>query len=624
VKKTITFLFFIYICFTTLTNDVLFVGSGDFFFDYSKSLILSNKDISKVHLNWKDSILIHSPLSDTIVIDTIVTDTTLTDTILIDTTLIDSTLADTTIIDSVLIDSTLTDTIIHIKLDSTFYLIHPTDSIKIGICYQVASPAILDTFKLYFTELPIISITTEGIITNEPKIQAKFRMVESDQTETTSNIGIEIRGGWTQRLDKKSYKIEFWKDEKGDTARDVSLLGMRSDDDWNLQAMANEPLRVRNKTNNQLWKKIYTPYYKDSVPDAVNGIDMNYAELFINGAYQGIYCISEVMDRKQLQLKKYKDSIRGELYKGVGWGASSFTKFDMYDNNSNMWCGFQYEYPDEIVDWSNIYDFVRFTLNESEKNFYAQYQSKFDLDNAVDYYLFINLLRATDNMGKNAYIAKYDQGEPYFYVPWDLDGTLGTIYNGERENIYNDLLYNGLYVRMWYDFSVNGFRDRLMYRWINLRKDVITQENIMNEFMKNHDLLLRNGVYEREKIAWNDYKYDSTQIEYTSKWLLNRLNYMDNYSQINYKQLVTKADKNNSILKPTVYPNPASDHIFVRYDQETEAKFYIFNNLGQLLLIESIIKGENRISLEGLNNGVYYLKIVSTDMESTTPFIIQK
>jgi len=553
-------------------------------------------------------------------------DSTVIDTVLLDSALIDTTIIDTTVIDSIPVDSTIIDTIIPIKLDSTFYLLHPTDSIRIGICHEVVSPAIEDTFKLYFTELPIISITTKGIIADKPKISAQFRMVESDQTETTSTIGIEIRGGWSQRLDKKSYKIEFWQDEKGDTTRDVSLLGMRSDDDWNLQAMSNEPLRVRSKTNNDLWKQIHTPYYIDSKPDAENGIDMKYAELFIDSVYQGIYCISELIDRKQLQLKKFNDSICGELYKGVAWGATSFTNVDLFDNHSEYWSGFQFEYPEEVIDWRNIYNFVYFAVKETDQNFYAKYQTKFDLDNAVDYFLFINLLRATDNLGKNTYIARYKQGEPYFYVPWDLDGTLGTKYTGERQNIYSDLLYNGIYIRMWWDYSVNGFRDRLMYRWINLRKNVVTQENIMCEFKKNHDYLLRNGVYEREKIAWNDYQYDSTQMEYTSKWLYNRLNYMDLYSQIIYKQIVTESDKErlNGILKPTVYPNPASDHFFVSLDQEKEAKLYIFNSLGQLLLFDTLVKGENRISLNDLKNGVYYLKIVCPETESTTPIIIKK
>ena len=47
---------------------------------------------------------------------------------------------------------------------------------------------------------------------------------------------------------------------------------------------------------------------------------MKYAEVFINNNYRGVYCVTELIDRKQLQLKKFELNngnfrIRGELYK---------------------------------------------------------------------------------------------------------------------------------------------------------------------------------------------------------------------------------------------------------------------------------------------------------------------
>ena len=102
--------------------------------------------------------------------------------------------------------------------------------------------------------------------------------------------------------------------------RDVSLLGMRDDDDWNLQAMFNEPLRIRNRSCFEIWDNIYTLPYKEEEPDAVAGIKMKYSDLFLNNEYLGIFAVGERIDRKQLKLKKYKDgSIRGELYKGAYW-----------------------------------------------------------------------------------------------------------------------------------------------------------------------------------------------------------------------------------------------------------------------------------------------------------------
>lgn len=631
IRKLAAILLFSYICLSSFTKDALKVHSDRYFFDCKKSLILSNKSVTDVDLYWKDSILSDIPDKDTTLIDTIPNDSTRIDSIRPDSIPIDSIPMDTIRIDSTFSDSTVVDsippdTVVPIKTDSTFYLLHPTDTLLIGRGYLVASPAIRDTFKLFFTELPIIEITTANTIQNEPPAQAKFRMIEPDQTETTGYIGIEYRGGWTQRLPKKSYRLEFRQDIQGDTARDVCLLGMRSDDDWNLQAMANEPLRIRSKTNNALWKKIHKAYYSDSVSDVVNGIDMKYVELFLNGDYQGIYCLGERIDRKQLQLKKNEGEIRGELYKGKAWGATMFTEVPDYDNQNKNWSGFKYEYPEDTINWSRLHDFIQFTIKDNDQIYYANYRSKFDLDNAVDYFILVNLLRATDNLGKNAYIAKYDQGEPYFYVPWDLDGTLGTIWNGTRQNTTNDLLYNGMYIRMWYDYEPRGFREKLMYRWYNLRKDIVTHDSICRMLRENYDVLMRNGVYERESIAWDNYQFDSTNLDYTSQWLLDRLQYMDKDSKIYYKDFYTDSDRKmgQNLGKPTVFPNPASEHISIDLREFMEAEATLFNSFGQLILKKRVTKTENILSLQDVHNGVYYLRLKSTGLDTTLPFIVLK
>ena len=70
-------------------------------------------------------------------------------------------------------------------------------------------------------------------------------------------------------------------------------------------------------------------------------------ELVINNEYRGVYTLSERVDRKQLKLRKYENgSIRGELYKGVGWGASTNTSLPEYDNKKILWGGQENKYPD--------------------------------------------------------------------------------------------------------------------------------------------------------------------------------------------------------------------------------------------------------------------------------------
>lgn len=380
--------------------------------------------------------------------------------------------------------------------------------------------------NLYFTSLPIINIVTSNSIVDKPKICAQFSLCQSNGNFTQSMIGIEYRGKTTQSFPKKSYSIEFWTENTGKKSRAVRLLGLRSDDDWNLQAMYNEPLRVRSKVGFELWRKIDTLPYSNIETEAINGVRQEYVELFINNAYNGIYTLSEKPDRKQFKLKKHKYSkIRGELYKGVHWNASTFKTFLPYDNNSFFWNGLEYKYPKKEINWHNIYEFVNFFIHSDSTDFYENYPKKINVKNAINYFIFFNLLRATDNTGKNIFIAKYDTNTPYFYIPWDLDGTFGIIWNGKKENINNDILTNLFYDKLLKDSS---FRKKLKQRWCKLRKGPIAIDSIMADFKLQFNYLKANGVYERELIAWKNGGFlDLKNLKYTEYWLTKRLAYLD-------------------------------------------------------------------------------------------------
>lgn len=510
-----------------------------------------------------------------------------------------------------------------IALDTIYNLEPPVTTIKLGIPYKLVNSVNGKIYNLYFTKLPLVTITTDSIIGNEPSVLANFKLIDTDQKLITSYIGIQYRGAYSQTLPKKSFEIEFWDDKTGTESRDVSLLGMHSDDGFNLQAMYNEPLRFHSKTNNDLWRMIHKPYYIKSEPEAVSGIEMKYAELFLNGVYRGIYCIGEKVNRKLLKLKKYSGNIKGELYKGDEWGTSTlFSLLTPYDNNELLWGGFEYKHPKEATDWMNIYNFVDFVINETDGSFNAHYKTKFELNNAVDYFIFLNLIRATDNRGKNLYIAKYNTNEPYFYVPWDLDGTFGTIWNGQHENTTNDILSNGLYERLLNDCSEEGFRKKLNLRWQELRSTFIDHDKLIEMLKSNYTFLKQNGIYEREHIAWPDYNPDENEIDYISNWLIDRLNYLD----IKFSETCNTLDVAtfDQVSKMIVYPNPTSDIIYISLRNNVNHSIFLYDSTGKLILIKYSQQNQDNISIKDLAKGIYYVKIVDSENKIDVKSIIKK
>jgi len=463
------------------------------------------------------------------------------------------------------------------------------------------------TYLLYFSELALININTTETIVDEPKVLANFLFTDiSEEPAITSYCGIELRGGVSQSYPKKSYDIELWSDELGEDTNKIPLLNMRDDDDWLLLAMYNEPLRLRTSINHKLWREIHSPYYLNEEEDAMSGVKTKYVEIAINNEYKGLYLLSEQVDKKQLKLKKYNGEIRGELYKGVSWGsANMFSSLPSYDNDEILWGGFQYKYPkpDDIIDWSNIYNFVDFVINSTDNNFENNFESKFSIDNAIDYFIFLNLLRATDNRGKNIYLAKYKTNEPYFYVPWDLDGTYGVIWNGNQENIFDDILSNGMYDKLL-NSNVSLFNQNASNRWLELRNsNLISNVSFTAKIDQVFNFLSSNGNYEREILKWGDSSIDFSNLDYTYEWIANRLDFLDVYFSstiLNVAEYLTKTE----IL---VIPNPTATKFKL---ENIERSFsYSIYNVNGLLIDTNFSQHNGFIDVSKLSKGVYFLKI---------------
>jgi spore coat protein CotH len=372
-----------------------------------------------------------------------------------------------------------------------------------------------EPYTYYRSEMPIITITTDGPIVNSPAVHGVITVADADGTIITMHAGFKIRGTSSQQYDKKSYRIELWADETGEVMADTTFLGLRSDDDWNLEAMTAQPLRLRDKIANELWMEMYTLPYLESEPEALPGIRMKYADLFLNDSYMGIYALTERMDRKQLALRKYNGSLRGLLYKGNGSGAPTFESLPDYDNSLDTWDNYEWVYPNEsdtAIDWNHLYSFTNFVMNASDNVFKAQYAAQIDKNNLIDYYLFINALKAMDNMGRNIFLARYKKSGTYFYVPWDLDAILGLNTNGEQTHWAGGLMSNGLFDRLTQDCSEHGFVATAQTRYASLRETCLNTDYIMQKVQSQYDELLENGAYDREHVAWPNYNVDESQL----------------------------------------------------------------------------------------------------------------
>ncbi|MDD4528969.1 MAG: T9SS type A sorting domain-containing protein, partial [Bacteroidales bacterium] len=75
-----------------------------------------------------------------------------------------------------------------------------------------------------------------------------------------------------------------------------------------------------------------------------------------------------------------------------------------------------------------------------------------------------------------------------------------------------------------------------------------------------------------------------------------------------------------------IFPNPASNQVYINlknYNKET-FKLDIYNQLGMNVKTIMINQMSNRINVSELSNGIYFLKIETTNGVSCKKLIIQK
>ena len=399
----------------------------------------------------------------------------------------------------------------------------------------------INTIMYAQNALPIIKLTGDfGYDYQEGTVSIIYSDGSSDNNLSAR---IKWRGGTTnaEGKHKRNYKIKF--------SEDHSFFGMRNDNNWILDAGQADVFRLRNRIATELWNDFATkPYYINQEPKALSGVRGQVVEVYLNEEYRGIYCLTECMDRKQMKLKKYdKDgTIHGVLWKSTGFGSSGFNIVpDGYDNSQLMMDVFEAKYPepgDDLpeTDYSILWNAINFVVNSTDEEFSEHVSEYFDIPVIIDYYLFVNVLSALDNEGKNMYWAVYDQQNDKKITPaiWDLDLTVGSkyldyYYDGFSSPEFGKLNVLNIITRLEKN-NVDNFNEKVLERYYSLRKTFFSDENLINRYKKYYNLLKLSGAAEREENKWSGdsdvnymiINYDN-EMTYITDWITRHMQYLD-------------------------------------------------------------------------------------------------
>ena len=257
---------------------------------------------------------------------------------------------------------------------------------------------------------------------------------------------------------------------------------------------------------------------------------------------------------------------------------------------------------------------MNFVATTDDYVFDEEVNNYFDYPVVRDYFLFIELMLATDNHGKNMFFFNYDQkaqkcAKMIGITPWDLDGTWGIRWDGSKS--YTKAAQNftqfitqyehgthTLFYRLFHSSKWNWFND-LKARYAELRTKQFSEESLTNRFLDYGDLFRESGADVREQNRWNGYHTDILgDVDYIKQWIADRLKFLD--KQYNYSPVV------DGIQTPTTNEafftaTGGSRCIVIETNKTCNVKIYSLG--GQLVRTVSLDQPITKV--EGLNAGVY-------------------
>jgi CotH kinase protein len=361
----------------------------------------------------------------------------------------------------------------------------------------------------------IASITIQT--TNNAAISTKTTYVEALLTITgiqkyesfNEKIGIKGRGNTTWDYPKKPYHIEFVKTK--------NMFDLGEDKDWVLIANYLDFNHLLNAAGLKVGADLgmaFTPKFKP-------------VELIVNGSYQGLYLLTEQIEREKKRVNIDEGGCLLEL--------------DQYYNDANKFRSANYNLPvnikyPKIADATAINkikaDFSIFENSIKSANFPTNnYKDFVDLEAMADYFIVSYL---TDNQEinhpKSVFMHKNANGKFIMGPVWDFDWAFSFNYNESYFNWANgDLFWKpaGVGTSFFSRFLLDPtFKAIFKKRWLNYKS---TKFDSMLVYIEDYSKLVEKA---RKKDAnkWrpnNPVNYTSELSRFKS-WMSGKATFIDN------------------------------------------------------------------------------------------------
>lgn len=522
-------------------------------------------------------------------------------------------------------------------LTSNFYLSGGVTTTEFQ--YRPLPSWFIEPITSFTSKLPIIKITSNLEIVDEPKRPANLEIIwndnnelnDSDQVENhfTGPIAIEKRGQSSLSLfPKVGYGFETV-DENGDDL-DVSFLNFPEEEDWILHGPYSDKSLMRNVLAMHLGNEMGSYHSRT-----------RYVELVINEEYLGIYVLMEKIkrDKNRVDINKLKeDEIEGDdltggyvikIDKGEQDWYSDFQIMDRFE-----YTGFQYVSPNSSSIVEPQKEYIHSYIDSLERSLryitYSyggkRYDEYLDTESFVDHYILKELAKDIDAYRISSYYYKDKDskgGKLKAGPAWDFNIAFGNVnycLGNFTQGWLTDINCNEG-VPFWWSrlLERQEFRDLLKCRWEELKTTSFSIDSI-NAFIDTKVEELGDAV-DRNFQKWpvlNEYVWPNSQVRgsfinevnYLKSFIANRHAWMDANLEGNCNTVSTQNPE--SILNRfSISPNPASTEIIIDFPSElSQVSMILYDTIGNP--VDNITCTDNEClgNIGRLSPGMYVIHIM--------------
>mgnify|MGYP001311128520 FL=1 len=497
--------------------------------------------------------------------------------------------------------------------------------------------------QLTSSNLPIVVVTTEDEIPDEPKIEGSIGII-FDTNEGlnsmndpfnyhSSNLAIETRGNSTQGFDKKTYSLELRNAANEDTS--VNLFGMGGEEDWILHAMVIDKSQVRIPMSFHLAQRMgqYASEFK-------------YVELVLNGDYRGTYILVEKIKRDDDRVDIAKldeddlagDSLTGGYILRIDWLDDPQGFESNYNSQGGNPMFYQWYYPKAEKIQPQQASYIQNWMGDFEDALFAEdytnsqgirYTDYIDINSFTDFLLINEFSKNSDGYKLSSYVHKDrdSQGGKLIAGPiWDFDQTYGVSLVCSNHiptgwtYLQNQDCWDLESMPMWWQNMMEDpvFQNRLKCRWTDFRQSFMHTDSIVNWIIE--DTAYLSNALQRNFEKWDYFIGESIWIEpdpipqtYEEEittmitWITSRLNWMD----ANMPGDCSQDDLSNLTLQSAdlvrIYPNPTKD--ILQINGPTNSRIKILDLNGKILMETISNSGNASLNLNKLSPGAYFVTV---------------